>query len=71
MTVKELIAAERRSTEEESKSLNELEYVQAEPTERIAANDQLFCTHGGAANVVPSGKTKSFLRQMLTNADRA
>jgi len=73
MTVKDLIAAERRETEEENREEKEIEAVKPplDEEEKISIDDEMFCTAAGATALRPKASHKSLLRQMLQNADRA
>ena len=71
MTVKDLIRAELKESEEEDQALEEIEIVKAEPEERIAPDDEMFCTAAGATSVRPKAGHKSLLRRLLAEADRA
>lgn len=71
MTVKDLITAEIKESEEEDRALDEIEIVKAEPDEKLSPDDEMFCTAAGAVSVRPRAGSKSLLRRLLSDADRA
>ena len=71
MTVKDLIKAERKESEEEDRALNEIEAVKPKDDGGLAADDEMFCTSAGATGVKPSGKSSNFLRSLFKEVDRA